>query len=58
VARLAVSGTDGQAEGDLSFRAGDKIELIERTESAEDWWTGRLDGRTGIFPGNYTQVEE
>ncbi|KZT68437.1 BAR-domain-containing protein [Daedalea quercina L-15889] len=44
-----------QAEGDLEFRAGDRIEVIERTESAEDWWTGRIDGRQGVFPGNYVQ---
>ncbi|KAK1924314.1 hypothetical protein DB88DRAFT_463882 [Papiliotrema laurentii] len=54
----AIFDFEAQAEGDLSFSAGDRIEIIERTESAEDWWTGRLDGRTGIFPGNYTQVEE
>ncbi|PCH33055.1 BAR-domain-containing protein [Wolfiporia cocos MD-104 SS10] len=44
-----------QAEGDLEFRAGDRIEVIERTESAEDWWTGRIGGRQGVFPGNYVQ---
>ena len=46
-----------QAEGDLSFGAGDRIEIIERSENADDWWTGRIDGRTGIFPGTYTQVD-
>jgi len=48
---------EAQAEGDLSFNAGDRIEIIEQTDSADDWWTGRLDGRTGIFPGTYTQVD-
>lgn len=46
-----------QAEGDLSFSAGDRIEIVEMSESADDWWTGKLDGRTGIFPGTYTQTE-
>ena len=46
-----------KAEGDLSFSAGDRIELIERTENADDWWTGKLNGRTGVFPGTYTQVD-
>jgi hypothetical protein len=41
-----------QADGDLDFKVGDRIEVIERTENAEDWWTGRLNGRTGVFPGN------
>ncbi|KAL1747301.1 hypothetical protein HDZ31DRAFT_80540 [Schizophyllum fasciatum] len=47
---------DAQAEGDLSFRAGDRIEVVERTENAEDWWTGRLNGQQGVFPGNYVQT--
>jgi amphiphysin len=44
-----------QADGDLSFSAGDRIEIVERSQSAEDWWTGRLNGRQGVFPGNYVQ---
>lgn len=40
-----------QAEGDLSFSAGDRIELIKRTDSEEDWWTGKLAGVEGVFPG-------
>ncbi len=42
-----------QAEGDLEFKAGDRIELVERTDSTEDWWTGRLNGQQGVFPGKY-----
>ncbi|KAH0590190.1 Protein hob1 [Termitomyces sp. J132] len=44
-----------QAEGDLSFNTGDRIEIVERTASTEDWWTGRLNGQQGVFPGNYVQ---
>jgi len=40
-----------QADGDLDFKVGDRIEVVERTENQEDWWTGRLNGRTGVFPG-------
>jgi len=40
-----------QADGDLSFNAGDKIELVRRSDSAEDWWTGKLNGVEGVFPG-------
>jgi amphiphysin len=40
-----------QADGDLDFKVGDRIEVVERSTSTEDWWTGRLDGRTGVFPG-------
>jgi amphiphysin len=40
-----------QADGDLSFSAGDRIEIVEKTASAEDWWTGKLNGVQGVFPG-------
>ncbi|KAI8084637.1 uncharacterized protein BX664DRAFT_337447 [Halteromyces radiatus] len=50
---VALYDYDAQAEGDLSFRKDDKIELVERTADTNDWWTGRLHGITGIFPGNY-----
>lgn len=40
-----------QAEGDLSFSAGDVIEIVQRTSNENEWWTGKLDGRQGQFPG-------
>lgn len=46
-----------QAEGDLGFKQGDRIEIIERSETQDDWWTGRLNGVTGVFPGSYTQLQ-
>ncbi|KAI0668719.1 BAR-domain-containing protein [Trametes maxima] len=52
---VALYDFSAQADGDLDFKAGDRIEVVERTESTEDWWTGRLNGRTGVFPGNYVQ---
>ncbi|KAH7149608.1 BAR domain-containing protein [Dactylonectria estremocensis] len=45
-----------QAEGDLSFRAGDVIEILQRTQNDNEWWTGKLQGREGQFPGNYVQL--
>jgi SH3 domain len=41
----------GQEAGDLSFKQGDKIEILERKDNVNDWWTGRMDGTTGQFPG-------
>jgi hypothetical protein len=46
-----------KAEGDLSFSVGDRIQIIERSESQDDWWTGKVHGLTGSFPGSYTQLE-
>ncbi|KAH7326241.1 BAR domain-containing protein [Stachybotrys elegans] len=40
-----------QAEGDLSFRAGDVIEIVQRTNNDNEWWTGRVQGKEGQFPG-------
>jgi len=46
-----------QAEGDLSFSKDDVIEVIQKTTDVNDWWTGRLNGVTGIFPGNYVSQD-
>lgn len=45
------------AEGDLTFATGDRIELVKKTDSSEDWWTGRINGVEGVFPGNYVQLQ-
>ena len=46
---------DGQNAGDLTFREGDKIRVVKKTDSTDDWWDGELRGRTGAFPANYVQ---
>ncbi|POS70438.1 BAR adaptor protein [Diaporthe helianthi] len=45
-----------QAEGDLSFHAGDVIEIVTRTQNENEWWIGKLHGKQGQFPGNYVQL--
>jgi amphiphysin len=45
-----------QAEGDLSFRAGDVIEIVSRTQNENEWWTGKINGRQGQFPGKFCLV--
>ena len=50
---VALYDFEAQADGDLSFRAGDRIEVIEKTASSEDWWTGKLNGVQGVFPGRW-----
>ncbi|KIH88570.1 bar adaptor protein [Sporothrix brasiliensis 5110] len=44
-------------DGDLSFSAGDVIEIVTRSDNVNEWWTGKLQGRQGQFPGNYVQVD-
>ncbi|KAG6820977.1 hypothetical protein H0H93_008606 [Arthromyces matolae] len=43
----------GQNTGDLPFRAGDIIDITAETNA--DWWTGRNNGRDGLFPSNYVE---
>ncbi|QKX61057.1 uncharacterized protein TRUGW13939_08203 [Talaromyces rugulosus] len=43
----------GQGAGDLSFREGDRIRVIKKTESTDEWWQGELNGVKGSFPANY-----
>ncbi|XP_078398000.1 SH3 domain-containing YSC84-like protein 1 [Cetorhinus maximus] len=54
----ALHSFEGQAPGDLSFQAGDKITVTSRTNSQFDWWEGKLRGNVGIFPANYTSVSQ
>ena len=42
-----------QAAGDLSFHAGDVIEIVSRTQNENEWWTGKVHGQTGSFPGTF-----
>ena len=45
----------GQSAGDLSFRTGDRIKIVKKTDSLEDWWQGELNGTRGSFPRNYCE---
>lgn len=55
---VALYDFEAQADGDLSFRAGDRIEVVEKTASAEDWWTGKVNGAQGVFPGGCLPLPE
>ncbi|KAJ3130631.1 hypothetical protein HK100_007812 [Physocladia obscura] len=44
---------EGQRDGDLSFRAGEQIIVVQKNPN--DWWTGRIGIREGVFPANYVQ---
>ncbi|KYG47991.1 hypothetical protein M433DRAFT_103475 [Acidomyces richmondensis BFW] len=47
---------EGQNECDLTFKEGDRIRVVRKTESRDDWWDGEVQGRVGMFPANYVQV--
>jgi amphiphysin len=44
---------EAQAEGDLSFSAGDVIEIVTRTANENEWWIGKISGKQGQFPGEF-----
>ena len=53
---VALYAFDGQNNGDLSFREGDRIKVVKKTDSTDDWWEGELNGAKGSFPANYCKL--
>jgi len=40
---------DAAEDNELSFKEGDKITEIDKVDA--DWWQGKANGATGLFPG-------
>lgn len=40
---------------DLSFNQDDIITVLESSDDINEWWKGNLNGKTGLFPGNYVE---
>lgn len=53
---VALYSFAGEEADDLPFRKGDVITILKKSESQNDWWTGRVNGREGIFPANYVEL--
>ncbi|KAI0350059.1 SH3-domain-containing protein [Trametes cingulata] len=45
---------DGREPNDLSFSAGEIVEIVDETNA--DWWTGKCRGKQGLFPSNYVEL--
>uniref|UniRef100_A0A672JRR8 Osteoclast-stimulating factor 1 n=1 Tax=Salarias fasciatus TaxID=181472 RepID=A0A672JRR8_SALFA len=43
----------GQDTDEISFEVNDVFDLVK--EDPSGWWTGRIHGREGLFPGNYVE---
>lgn len=52
----AVYDFPGEAEGDLPFKTGDRIEVLERI--GEDWVKGQLGARSGMFPAAFVEFKD
>ncbi|CAI5756495.1 unnamed protein product [Candida verbasci] len=53
---IALYTFKGEQNGDLPFKKGDVIDILKKSETVDDWWTGRNNGVTGIFPANYVEL--
>jgi hypothetical protein len=55
---VALFEFNAQRPDDLSFKKGEVIQVVRRTDSTNDWWFGRINGRSGNFPANYVQLQQ
>lgn len=53
---IALFSFEGEQSGDLPFRKGDVVTIVKKSDSQDDWWTGRVNGKEGIFPANYVEL--
>ncbi|ODQ65479.1 DUF500-domain-containing protein [Nadsonia fulvescens var. elongata DSM 6958] len=53
---VALYSFEGEQDGDLGFHKGDVVDIVKRSDSKDDWWTGRIGVREGIFPANYVEL--
>ncbi|CAH6719471.1 LAS seventeen-binding protein 3 [[Candida] jaroonii] len=53
---IALYTFKGEQPGDLTFKKGDVIDILKKSDTTDDWWTGRNNGLTGIFPANYVEL--
>lgn len=53
---IALYTFKGEQPGDLPFKKGDVIDILKKSGTTDDWWTGRNNGQSGIFPANYVEL--
>ncbi|EGS19925.1 putative LAS seventeen-binding protein [Thermochaetoides thermophila DSM 1495] len=55
---IALYTFEPEQPGDLGFKKGEIITILKKTDSDNDWWTGMIGTRHGIFPSNYVKMLE
>ncbi|KAI2633293.1 hypothetical protein GGS21DRAFT_519969 [Xylaria nigripes] len=55
---VALFTFEADQPGDLGFKKGEIITVLKKTESDNDWWTGMIGSRHGVFPSNYVKMTE
>ncbi|KAJ3213053.1 hypothetical protein HDU67_003437 [Dinochytrium kinnereticum] len=53
--RIAVKDYSSKEDGDLQFVTGDVIEILGEVD--ENWLSGSLKGKIGIFPKKFTEIK-
>lgn len=53
---IALYDFNAVESGDLGFKKGDIVTVTKKSDSVDDWWTGKLNGREGIFPANFVEL--
>ncbi|KAH0545207.1 hypothetical protein FGG08_000661 [Glutinoglossum americanum] len=53
---IALFNFEADQPGDLGFKKGEIITITKRSDSKNDWWTGTIGDRSGMFPSNYVDV--
>ncbi|CAO3589358.1 unnamed protein product [Absidia cylindrospora] len=53
----AVYSFAGEQDGDLSFKENDIITIVQKSDSQDDWWTGKVGSKQGVFPANFVQLQ-
>jgi len=53
---IALYDYDAQEENEISFKEGDIITNLNFV--TDDWWEGVVNGKCGLFPGNYVEVNK
>ena len=54
---IALYDFTGERSTDLSFKQGDLITIISKTDNTDDWWKGSLQNKIGDFPANYVELK-
>ncbi|ORZ12311.1 hypothetical protein BCR42DRAFT_420395 [Absidia repens] len=53
----AVYSFAGEQDGDLSFKENEIIIIVQKSDSQDDWWTGKVGSKQGVFPANFVELQ-
>jgi hypothetical protein len=52
---VAIYDYEAAEDNEISFATGDTIHDIDFV--SDDWWSGTVRGKSGLFPGNYVELQ-